>query len=282
MTASAAAVPVGVPVPSTAVGSAYRAAGFADALRSEWTKARTVPSTLWSLVAAAVLGVGLGALISALSAHQYATGTLRTRVLWDPTSISTAGLSIAQLAIGVLGALLITSEYSTGAIRSSLAAVPRRGRFLAAKAVVIVALSFLVAEAITFVAFAVGQALISGDAPTAAFSQPHVLRALVGCGLYGALIGLLGLALGILLRHAAGAITVLVALLYVLPGIAAALPASIAQNVEKFWPTQAGQQVTTVVRAAHTLTPWAGFGAFCLFVAIVCAAAFYTLNRRDA
>jgi ABC-2 type transport system permease protein len=260
---------------------AYRAANFGDALRGEWTKARTVPSTIWTLVAAAVLGIGLGALISAVSANQYAKSA-STRASWDPTSISGSGLGIAQLSIGVLGALLMTSEYSTGAIGSSLAAVPRRSRLLGAKAVVVVSVVFVVTEIITFASFFIGQALISGQAPSASLGDPNVLRALIGCGLYGALVGLLGLLFGTILRSAAAAISLLVALLFVLPGIAAALPASIEHTVEKFWPTQAGQQVGGVVRGAHTLPPWAGFGVFCLFVAIVAGAALYLLNRRDA
>jgi ABC-type transport system involved in multi-copper enzyme maturation permease subunit len=260
----------------------YRAASFADALHSEWTKARTVPSTRWTLIVAAVLGIGLGALVSALSARHYAQETPGSRALWDPTSISGAGLELAQLAIGVLGIMIITSEYSTGAIRTSLTAVPRRGRFLAAKALVIAGLTFAVSEITAFAAFFIGQALISGHAPTASLAQPDVLRALVGCGLYGALIGLLGLGLGALLRHASAAIAVLVALVFILPAIAAALPASIEHNVEKFWPTQAGQQVTLVVRGADSLSPWAGIGYLCLFAAVVMAASALLLNRHDA
>ena len=260
----------------------YRAARFGDVLRSEWTKARTVPSTLWTLVMAAVLGIGLGALISALAANHYAKSSASARLLWDPTSVSADGLGIAQLAIGVLGVLLITSEYSTGAIGSTLAAVPRRERLLAGKAVVVLALVFVVIEIIAFAAFFIGQALISGHAPTATLGQPGVLRALIGGGMYGALIGLLGLALGTILRSAAGAISVLVAVLFVLPGIAAALPTSVEHTVEKFWPTQAGQQVAAVVRGAHTLSPWAGFAVFLLFVAIISATALVTMTRRDA
>jgi hypothetical protein len=261
---------------------AYRAAGFTDVLRSEWTKARTVPSTMWTLIAAGVLGVGLGALISALAANHFATSSASSRLTWDPTAISFSGLAIAQLAIGVLGVLLITSEYSTGAIGSSLAAVPRRERLLAGKAVVILALVFVVTEIMALAAFLIGQALISGHAPSATLGQPGVLRAVIGCGLYGALIGLLGMALGTILRSAAGAISSLVALLFVLPGVAAALPASAQHTVEKFWPTQAGAQIDKVIRTAHTLSPWAGFGLFCVFVAIVCAVALASMTRRDA
>ena len=260
----------------------YRRASFAEALHSEWTKARTVPSTRWTLITAAILGIGIGALVSGLSAHQYARNSPGARAMWDPTGLSGSGLVIVQFAMGVLGIVIITSEYATGAIRTSLAAVPRRGRFLGAKAVMIAGVAFVAAEIITFAAFFVGQALISGRAPTASLSQPGVLRALIGYGLYEALIALLGLALGALLRHAAAAIAVLVALIFVLPAIAAALPSSMENTVEKFWPTQAGQQVTVVVSASNELPAWAGFGVLCLFVAIVLAAAFFVLSRRDS
>jgi ABC-2 type transport system permease protein len=262
--------------------STYRPAGFVDVLRSEWTKIRSVPSTLWTLLVAAVLGIGLSALFSALAAHSYKTGSHSVRTDWDPTSVSTSGLGIAQLAIGVLGALVITSEYSTHAIRTSLTAVPRRARFLAAKATVIAALALVSGEIMAFIAFFIGQALIKGSAPTAGLGDPHVFRAVLGSGLYLTLIGLFGIGLGALLRSAAGAITALVAMVYVLPGLAHALPASIQNGVDKFWPTNAGQQVTSVVRGDHTLPAWAGFVVMCIFVAAVLAAAFTRLHRRDA
>jgi hypothetical protein len=270
-----------VPDESVFVTPSYRAPGFSDVLRAEWTKARAVPSTMWTLIVAAVLGIGLGALISGVAATHYANSP-SSHPNWDPTSISNSGLSIAQLAIGVLGVLLITSEYSSGSIGTSLAAVPRRGRLLAAKAVVIVVLTFVAVEIIAFVAFLIGQALISGHAPSASLGQPGVLRALVGAGLYGALLGMMGLALGTILRHAAGAIAVLVAMIYVLPGISNALPTSIKQTVQEYWPTQAGGQVTQVVHTANTLAPWAGFGVFLLFVAVLSVLAFVLLSRRDA
>lgn len=259
-----------------------RAATFTDALRSEWTKIRTVRSTFWTLLAAVVFGVGLGALISAFAGRHYSQDSPSARALWDPTSISGAGLSIAQLAIGVLGIMIITSEYSTRAIAANLTAVPRRGRYLAAKAFVILAVTFVASAITAFAAFFIGQALISGHAPTANLGQTDVVRALIGSGLYGALIGLLGLALGTILRSAAGAIAVLVALIFVLPAIAAALPSNIEHPVEEYWPTQAGGQVTAVVRGAHTLSAWAGFGVMALFVAIALAAAYLVFNRRDA
>jgi len=261
--------------------SAYRAAGFKDVLLSEWTKIRSVRSTMWTLLAATVLGIGLSALFSGLAAHSYKTSH-SLRVNWDPTSVSTSGLGIAQLAIGVLGALFISSEYSTHAIRTSLTAVPQRRRFLTAKATVIAAIAFVTGEVMAFIAFFLGQALISGSAPTAGLGDAHVLRAVFGSGLYLTLIGLLGIGLGALLRSAAGAITALVAMLYVLPGLAQALPSSIKNVIVKFWPSNAGQQITSVVRGDHTLPAWAGFVVMCVFVALVLAAAFTRLSRRDA
>jgi ABC-2 type transport system permease protein len=261
----------------------YRPAGFADVLRSEWTKARTVRSTMWTLITLTVLGIGLGALISALTAHGYAKSSPSAKLTWDPTSISSSGFGIAQLAIGVLGVLLITSEYSTGAIRSSLAAVPRRNRFLAAKGTVLAAMVFVVALVLSFAAFFIGQALISaGHAPSATIGQSGVLRALIGSAIYAALLALFGMALGTILRHAAGAIAALVAVLFVLPGIAAALPTSIEHTVQEYWPTQAGGQISTVVRTANTLSPWVGLAVFVLFVGIMTLVAFFLLNRRDA
>jgi hypothetical protein len=269
------------PANAVVVASALPAR-FQDVLHSEWTKTRSVPSTMWTLISAAALGVGIGALATGLQAHAYLKDTAADRATWDPTTASFAGLSLAQLAIGVLGVLVITSEYSTGAITSSLAAVPKRARLLAAKATVVVAMAFVAVELMAFAAFFIGQALISGHAPTANVGQPGVLRALIGCGLYGALVVLLGFAFGAILRSTAGAITALVAVLFVLPGIAAALPSSAENAVEKYWPTQAGGQITAVVRGYDVLSPWAGLGVLIAFVAAVLAIALYLLNRRDA
>jgi ABC-2 type transport system permease protein len=267
--------------PPAQTGFPYRQATFADALAAEWVKLRTVRSTYWTLLVAAVIGIGLGALFSFLQARQWTNGNADPTT-WDPTSISTSGLGLAQLAIGVLGVLVVTAEYSSGTIRTSLAAIPHRGRFLAAKAGLFTVVALVDGEIMAFVAFLIGQTLISGHAPTAHFGQPQVLRAVIGSGLYLAALGLLGVALGTLLRSTAAAIAVLVAIVFVFPLVAIALPTSLRNSVEKFWPTQAGQQVTGVVRAAHTLPAWAGFADLCIFVAVVLAVAFILLQRRDA
>jgi ABC-2 type transport system permease protein len=260
---------------------AYRPATFVDAVRSEWTKLRSVRSTYWALIVAAVLGIGLGALISGISANHYATDpTVHTN--WNATDRSLRSLAIAQLAFAILGVMVVTGEYSTGMIRTSLAAVPKRGRLLAAKALVWTVVALVAGEVISFITFLVGQALISGKAPSATLASHDTLRAVIGAGLYLALLGLLGTAVGVLLRHAAAAIGTMVALLLVLPGIASALPSSWSNPIEQWWPTSAGQQVAVIVRDAHTLPAWTGLLVMAVFVAVVLTAAFVMLERRDA
>jgi len=262
--------------------AAFRAATFGDVLRSEWTKLRSVRSTFWALTVTVVPGIGLGAVISAVTAHAYAKMSVSQKLSWDPTGVSQAGVAIASLAIVVLGVLCISSEYSSGMIRTSLIAVPKRGRVLAAKSLVAAGVTFAVGEVTCFAAFFAGQALISGHAPRAALGDPGVARAVAGGGLYLAALAVLSVAAGALLRHPAAAIAAMIAVLLVLPGIAQALPDSWRNPVTEFWPTQAGSQLTSVYHSAHTLQPWPGFGVMCLFVAIVYAIAWTLLDRRDA
>jgi ABC-2 type transport system permease protein len=262
--------------------AACRAATVGDVLRSEWVKLRSVRSTFWALTVTVVLGVGLGAVISAVTAHAYARFSVAAKLSWDPTGVSQAGVAIASLAIVVLGVLFISSEYSSGMIRTSLIAVPRRGRLLAAKSLVFAGVTFVVGEVVCFVAFFVGQALMSGHAPHAALGDPGVARAVLGGGLYLAALAVLSVAAGALLRHPAAAIAAMMAVVLVLPAIAQALPDSWRNPVTEFWPTQAGDQITSVYHSAHTLQPWPGFGVMCLFVAIVYAIAWTLLDRRDA
>jgi len=262
--------------------AAFRASTFADVLRSEWAKLRSVRSAFWALTATVVLGVGLGAVISAATAHGYAKSSVSDKLSWDPTAVSLDGIGIATLAIAVLGVLCISSEYSSGMIRTSLIAVPKRGRVLAAKSLVFAVVTFVVGEATSFTAFFAGQAVISGHAPHAALGDPGVAQAVAGAGLALTAPAVLSVAVGALLRHPAAAIASLIAVLFVLPAIAQALPDSWRNPVTEFWPTQAGSQLTSIHPSAHTRQPWPGSGVICLFVAIVYAIAWTLLDRRDA
>ena len=262
--------------------AAFRASTFGDVLRSEWTKLRSVRSTFWALTVTIVLGIALGAVISAAAARGYARSSVAARLSWDPTGVSQSGVAIASLAIAVLGVLVISSEYSSGMIAASLIAVPKRGRVLAAKSLVFAGVTFAVGEVTCFAAFFAGQALIAGHAPHAALGDPGVARAVAGGGLYLTALAVLSVAAGTLLRRPAAAIAAMIAVLLVLPGIAQALPDSWRHPVTEFWPTQAGTQLTNVYHSAHSLQPWPGFAVMCLFVAIVYAIAWTLLERRDA
>jgi ABC-2 type transport system permease protein len=262
--------------------AALRAATFGDVLWSEWVKLRSLRSTFWALTVTVVLGIVLGAVISAATARAYARFSIAAKLSWDPTGVSQAGVAIAQVAIAVLGVLCISSEYSSGMIRTSLIAVPKRGRVLAAKSLVFAGVTFVVGEVTCFAAFFVGQALISGHAPRAALGDPGVARAVAAGGLYLIALAVLSVAAGALLRRPAAAIAAMMAVLFVLPAIAQALPDSWRNPVTEFWPTQAGSQLASVHHSAHTLQPWPGFGVMCLFTAIVYVIAWTLLDRRDA
>ena len=255
---------------------------FSDVTRSEWTKFRSVRSTYWTFFIAALLGVGLAALICWISADHYASDP-EIRFGWNPIDRSLrAPFFLTQLAFAVLGVLTVTSEYSTGMIRTSLAAVPKRVRMMSAKLLVYALCAVVIGEAIAFAAFGVGQALIHGKAPSASLSQHDVLRIVIGAGLYLMLIGVLSAAFGVILRQAAAGIAVIVAVLFILPLIGQVLPTSWSQPFEKYWPTNAGQQIYAARHDAHTLGAWAGFGEMVLFVVVVIAVSFYVLQRRDA
>ncbi|MDN3359575.1 ABC transporter permease [Actinomadura sp. DC4] len=255
----------------------------ADAVRSEWTKMRTLQSTVWTVLVTIALGIGFGALLSLAGARKYATLAPADQAHFDPAATSLAGHVMAQLAIAVLGVLVITSEFATGMIGTSLTIVPRRGRLLAAKTVVLTAVALVVGEVIGFGAFFVGQAVLAGQgAPHTTLGEPHVLRAVVGAGLYLAAVGLLGVAVGTLVRATAGALAIMVGATLLVPVFTPALPDSWARVVGRFWPTMAGERVMTSRPDGHFPGPWAGFVLLCAAVAVVLAVALRVFRTRDA
>jgi ABC-type transport system involved in multi-copper enzyme maturation permease subunit len=273
------AVPAGTAVPlSLATGRLSPV----DVLRSEWTKLRSVRSTVWSLAALAVATVGLGAIITAVSNNRWRTFTLVERLSFDPTSRSLRGVFLAQLAIGVLGILVITSEYGTGMIRATLTAVPRRPLVLAAKTAVFGAVALVVSEVVTFAAFFVGQSLLKSPVPHATLGQPGVARAVVGSGIYLAVLGLFALGIGSLIRHTAGAISIFVGALLILPLILNAFPASVQQTLSKFLPLTVLQAMISTQPRPDTFAPWTGLGLMAIYAAVVLVAAGVLFVRRDA
>lgn len=255
--------------------------GFPDAVRSEWVKLRTLRSTYWSLLSAAVLVMGLGAVFAFAYASSYAAASPSEKATFDPTTISLSGVWFGQLAIGVLGVLTITAEYASGTIRSSLAAVPRRGRILAAKATVFAGVTLVIGEAASFAAFFIGQPILASKAPHASLGDPGVLRAVVGAGLYLATLALISVAIGTLIRHTAGAITAMVAAFFAVPTIMGSLPEDWQRSVAQWLPTNAGSSLWIVQHIDHSLTPWTGFGVFLAYTAAILFATFALFARRD-
>jgi len=250
-------------------------------LLSEWTKFRSLRSTAWTLLATVVLTVGLGAAISAGTAARWAHAGPAERLRFDPTITSLTGVFLAQLAIGVLGVLVVTGEYSTGQIRSSLTAVPRRLPVLWAKVMTFGLVSLAVTTVTSLAAFALGQRLLASTGHAAALGDPGVARAVFGAALYLTVVGLLGIGLGAVLRNTAGAISALVGLLLVVPILANFLPSN-WQTMVKYLPSTAGQSILAVRPDPAALSPWVGLAVFAAYAVVALAAAAVLLVRRDA
>lgn len=255
---------------------------LAGLLRSEWTKLRTVRSTMWTLAVTVVVGVGVSALATAETRAHWATMPPPARAGFDPVSTSLIALFFCQLAIGVLGVLVVSAEYGTGTIRATLAAAPRRPMVLAAKVAVFGAISLVVSEVVAFLSFFVGQALLTAPATHATLSTPGALRAVVGTGLYLCVIGLFALALGAILRHTAGGISAFVGILLVLPLIVQALPTSLRTGISRYLPAHLGVAMIQPTTGPGSLSPWVGFGVLCGYTVGLLVIGGVLLVRRDA
>jgi ABC-2 type transport system permease protein len=279
-TATAVPAPPSAVVPPDARPGALAVAGAS--LRAEWVKLRTVRSTTWSLLVTVALTVGLGALFCAARVARWDRLDLREQLTFDRTGFSLNGVFLAQLAIGVLGVLVVTSEYATGQIRASLGAVPQRGVVLASKIAVFVVVTFIVGTVASFGAFFAGQAILAQKHASATLGDPGALRAVIGGGLYLAALGALGLGLGAILRRTAGAIATLVGLLLILPILVSFLPSPWSEDLRKWLPAPAGQSIFHTRTDLADLSPWVGFAVLCGWAAGALLIGAIVLQRRDA
>jgi hypothetical protein len=255
--------------------------GFYYLLRSEWTKIWSVRSTAWTLAVLVILGIGLDTLIAGVSAARWSTLGAANRQAFAARGVFGPGLTFAQLPVSVLGVLVITTEYTTGMIRSSMLAVPRRTPMLAAKAAVFSAVAFVAGELLAFVSFPIAQAIIGSRVPES-LGDPVTARAALGTGLYLALIGLFSLAVGVVVRHTAAAITAVVVIFVVVGDLSQLIPGTVGKHINAYMPANAGILVTYVhQQASNLLSPWQGFGVLCLWTAVLLAAAGFLLARRD-
>ncbi|MDX6452867.1 MAG: type transport system permease protein [Gaiellaceae bacterium] len=253
---------------------------------SEWTKLRTLRSTRYSLLAAVAMTIGFALLPALVSASRWSSRSLAERASFNPLETSLIGVTIAQLAIGVLGVLVISGEYSTGMIRSTLAAVPKRLPVLWAKAGVFGLVTLVLAVPSTLIAFFGAQAILKGHSVNGhdialSISDPGVARAVIGGALYLTVAGLFGLGLGAIFRSTAGGISAFAGMLFVLPPLMNVLPSSWNDAVSPYLPSNAGAAIMQTGSPAHTLAPWTGLGVFAGYTAIVIAIAAIQLRRRD-
>jgi len=248
---------------------------------SEWTKLRSLRSTRWALFVTLLLTIGIGILACTVFAARWPHLSPGDRQHFHPLRISLAGVNLAQLSIAVLGVLVISGEYTTGMIRSTFAAVPKRLPVLWAKAGVFAAVTFAVSLPAVLIVFFVGQSILSSRHIQIAFSHPGVPRAVIGAALFLTVMGIFGLGIGAIVRHTAGGIGTLVAILFVLPPILGLLPSSWSNAINPYLPSSAADTLWTITPEAHTLAPWAGFALFCGYAAAALAIAAVLITRRD-
>ncbi|MFG2690410.1 ABC transporter permease [Streptomyces sp. NPDC048405] len=264
------------------VGATARA-GLAHSLRAEWIRLRTMRATLYVVVATLVAGAGLASLNGSSAGDEYAAMPAADRLTFDPLAISLKGVILAQLTLALLGGLAITSEYGSRTIVSTLTAVPRRGRVLTAKAVVLTAIALPTGMLTTLGGFLSGRAALdSSGAPYVGLGDPGTWRAVLGGGLFLTLAALLGLAAGVLIRSTTATVTTLFATTLIVPALAPALPGPPADWAAKFWPPSAGGQIVTGYRDPGLLDPWPGLAVMAGCVVVLLVAAFLTFRRRDA
>ncbi|HEY8480868.1 MAG TPA: ABC transporter permease subunit [Spirillospora sp.] len=257
--------------------------GFAQLLLAEWTKIRTVRSTLWSLVLYALLSLGFTTLLVSIVTASWddASAADRQAISADPANFILSSGFFGQLVICVLGVLVICSEYSTGMIRATMLAVPRRLPVLWAKAAVFTAVALVAGLAVSFVSFLIGSAILGGTVPVS-LGDEGVLRAVIGSGLYLAMLGLFSLAIGAIVRHTAGAITTVLGLVLVVGPLAMLIPGKIGDYVYGYMPSEAGHLITKTRQGPDDLlSPWEGYGVLAIWTFVLLAVAAYLLKRRD-
>ena len=250
--------------------------GIRQLIRSEVAKITTLRSTLW-VALITVAGMGL---VTFLATHNVLHRSVDWYQGFDPTNQSLTGSLVAVLTIGVFGVLVVTGEYSSGTIRTSLSAAPRRPLFMFAKAVVAGAAMLVVAEVLSFACFFLGQSVLSGGgAPSAHLAQPGVARAVIFTGVVLALLGLMGMGLGFLIRNTAGAISAYVGVAFLLP----LLLHQLSEHLARYAPVQIlANSVSATVKNPAQVSPTVGLLLMLAYAAAVLVAGGFQFVTRDA
>ncbi len=274
---SAVAPAVGIP----RLGETGRVT-FPRVLASEWTKLRSVRSTGWSLVTGILLTIAFPVIFAFVTSSHWGQMSPQDRASRSPLDIALAGVNVAQLAIAVLGVLVITAEYSTGSIRSTLTAVPKRLPVLWAKLIDYSLLSVVLMVPAVIVSFFASQAILARhDILQIPFTHPGVARSVLGGALYVMMVGIFALALGAIVRNTAGGIALFSGIFFVIPPLMNILPLSWNNAISQWLPSDAGRQLFALRHASHTLTPLTGGLVFAAYCAAAVAIAAVLLARRD-
>jgi len=249
---------------------------------SEWTKLHSLRSTRWSLFAGILLTIAFPILFAAVTSSHWGTMSPNERADRHPLDIALAGVNVSQLAIAVLGVLVITGEYSTGMIRATFAAVPKRLPVLWAKTIVFAVVTFLLMLPPVLIAFFASQAILSRHhLLQISFSHPGVARSVIGGAIYLMLVGIFALGVGAIVRNTAGGIATFAAIFFVIPPLMNILPASWNHAITQYLPGEAGRQIFSLTHGSHTLAPWPGGLLFAGYCALTLAVAAVLLVRRD-
>jgi ABC-2 type transport system permease protein len=269
--------------PAASTRPAYKVTG-PRVLRSEWAKLWSLRSTWITYGLGLLFLVGIGVIAAAQYKSKVSSGQPLDPDWVHSTAVSLTlfGVNFAQLALGVLGVLVTAGEYSTGMIRSTLAAVPRRLPVLWSKSALYGLVALVGATVVVFGTFVITSGIVSGTPAAMALSDPGVARSLLGAGLYLGLVGVLGAALGALLRSVAAGISVLVGALMLIPGLISLLPTAWQGHISPYLPSNAGQSMFALTHDSTTLSPTAGLLVFLGWTVLALGGAAYRLMRTDA
>ncbi len=255
-----------------------------DLMRSEWLKLSSVRSTFWTLGLTVIIGLGVSAIAISVTRSHWSSQSASSRASFDPTSLSLTGVFVAQLIIGVLGVMVMSGEYGTGTIRATLSAAPRRPLVLLAKVAVFGIVALVVALVTSFLAFFIGQTLLTAPAVHATLSTPGALREVVGTGLFIGLIGIFSLALATIIRHTAGAISTFVAILLVVPNVLRAFPISVFNDTIRYFPSRIGAAFLSSNQGSprNAFSPWIGLLVMAAYTVALLILGAVVMVRRDA
>ena len=252
----------------------------ARVINSEWIKLWSLRSTRWTLVVA-VVSMVFGIVIAAIDMSRWSTISAHDKATFSAIDTSLAGYHFAQLAIGVLGVLVVTGEYTTGMIRSSFMAVPKRLPVFWAKLLVFASVTFVLMLVSAFLALFISQAVLTHEHVQVTIGHPHALRAVIGDALFLTALAIFCISLGALIRNTAGGIAAFAGVMFALPGINGILPTSLHNAINPYLPSNAGAAILTDRPSSHWASPWGGFGIFCAYTVITLVAAVVLLKRRD-